>query len=184
MPRAGRGPGGRRAIRAGSASSISNHAKMRPRHRAGAFAGQLTIGSAASNASNWMSSAAAHRVPVRAKRIGARPRLDQLELRKPCPYLVGRNALRKKPGTPLSGLPPERVQQVGCAGPRRPGDLARVCRLCRLRQGVEASLIKEKVEARNERIIREPRYVDPQGHDPQVGGPLLLVTEAGGGGGG
>src|SRR5205823_8494300 len=113
----------------------------------------------------WMSSAAAHRVPVRAKRIGARPRLDQLELRKPCPYLVGRNALRKKPATPLSGPPPERVQQVGRTGPRHPGDLARVSRLCRLRQGVEASLIKEKVEARIDRILVEPRNVAHEEHD-------------------
>src|SRR3989440_4755421 len=119
------------------------------------------------------SSAAAHRVPVRAKRIGARPRLDQLELRKPCPYLVGRNALRKKPATPLFGLPPERVQQIGRAGPRRPGDLARVCRLCRLRQGVEASLIKEKVEARIDRILVEPRNVAHEEHDRQLGGRRL-----------
>src|SRR5437764_15207853 len=109
MPPAVGGLGGCRATREGSASSTPNHAKMRPRHQAGAFAGQLTIGSAASNASNRMSSAAAHGVPVRAKRIVPRPRLDQLELQKPCPYLVGRDALRKKPAPPLSGLPPERV---------------------------------------------------------------------------
>src|SRR2546429_8308694 len=111
MPRAGRGPGGRRAIRAGSASSISNHAKMRPRHQAGAFAGQLTIGSAASNASNLMSSAAAHRVPVRAKRIGAGPRLDQLEIGKEHPHLIGGDALRGKT-TAAPWLPAQSLEQV------------------------------------------------------------------------
>src|SRR5207237_200174 len=54
----------------------------------------------------WMSSAAAHRVPVRAKRIGARPRLDHLELRKPCPYRVRsptRNATASRVATALAG---------------------------------------------------------------------------------
>src|SRR5256885_14031133 len=138
MPPAVGGLGGCRATREGSASSTPNHAKMRPRHQAGAFAGQLTIGSAASNASNLMSSAAAQRVPVRAKRIGAGPRLDQLEIGKEHPHLIGSDAFREKTTAAL-WLPAEGIEQVRRARSCHPAKPARIRRLGRFRPRVEAT---------------------------------------------
>src|ERR1700726_3223787 len=98
-----------------------------------------------------MSSAAAQRVPVRAKRIGAGPRLDQLEVPKLAADVLGRYSGRKERSAAGTRLAAERVAQEGGTWPGHCRHLSRVGCLRRLRKGMEASLVEEKIKARLDR---------------------------------
>src|SRR5207237_200176 len=108
------GPGGRRAIRAGSASSTPNHAKMRPRHEAGAFVGQLTIGSAASNAAkvDVISGGASCTSASQTDRCPASPRPSRTQKTMPVPREVADQERDRKSGG----------DRLGGGGTNRRGD--------------------------------------------------------------
>src|SRR5713226_6658621 len=103
-----------------------------------------------------MSLAPAQCVPVRVKRIRPWSCLDDLEVWKLRPYLIGRDAFRKESAAAHIRLAPKRIEQVGGARSRHPGDLANVCRLSSLRQRVKAALVEEQVESRLDGKVMQP----------------------------